>query len=70
MNWKKYVSKRLLITDRIAGIARDEVELLEISPSGLRGLFKNKHTEYWDDLDEHEVLEVLKRPKRARKEGK
>lgn len=56
---QKHIGKRLLLTDKYTGIPKNEVTLLEISPSRLRGKFENEHCKYWQDLDEVELLEVL-----------
>ena len=55
----EHIGKRLLLTNPYTGILKNEVKLLEISPSGLRAKFENKHTKFWQDLDEVKLLEVL-----------
>lgn len=56
---EKLIGKRLLVTDRITGISRNEYKLVEIAPSGKRAKFDNGHNTFWTDLDELELLEVL-----------
>ena len=55
----KFVGKRLLTTDTITGIERRECKLVEISPSGKRAKFNNGNNDFWQDLDEVELLEIL-----------
>lgn len=62
---QKLIGKRLLLTDQYTGIPKNEVKLLEISPSGLRARFENEHAKYWQDLDEVKLLEVLDEQKKG-----
>lgn len=58
-----HLNKRLLVTDRMTGIARHEVTVLEISPSRKRVKLRNElHStkpEYWEEVSTLEILEVL-----------
>ena len=60
-NWKTLIGKRLLLTDRITQIQRSEWTLLEISPNGKVGKFRNElaNTCFWTDLDDLVVVDVL-----------
>jgi hypothetical protein len=60
-NWKTLIGKRLLLTDRITRIQRSEWTLLEISPNGKVGKFRNElaDTCFWTDLDHLVVMDVL-----------
>lgn len=58
-NWEELKGKRLLITDGIAGIARREWMLLEISPNGKVAKFQNEISQFWTDLDDLQVMDVL-----------
>ena len=60
-NWKTLIGKRLLLTDRITRIQRNEWTLLEISPNGEVGKFRNElaDTCFWTDLDDFVVMDVL-----------
>lgn len=59
--WKELKGKRLLLTDRITRIKRSEWTLLEISPNGEVGKFRNElaDTCFWTDLDDLVVMDVL-----------
>lgn len=59
--WKELKDKRLLLTDRITRIKRSEWTLLEISPNGKVGKFRNElaDTCFWTDLDDLVVMDVL-----------
>jgi hypothetical protein len=59
--WEKLKGKRLLLTDRITRIQRSEWTLLEISPNGKVGKFRNElaDTCFWTDLDDLVVMDVL-----------
>jgi hypothetical protein len=59
-NWKTLIGKRLLLTDRIR-IQRNEWTLLEMSPNGKVGKFRNElaNTCFWIDLDDLVVMDVL-----------
>jgi len=59
--WEKLIGKRLLLTDRITRIQRSEWTLLEISPNGKVGKFRNElaDTCFWTDLDDLVVMDVL-----------
>jgi len=59
--WEKLICKRLLVTDRITRIQRSEWTLLEISPKGKAGKFRNElaDTCFWNDLDDLVVMDVL-----------
>lgn len=61
---KFHVGKRLLLTDDTTRIQRNEWTLLELSPNGKTGKFRNelhKACKFWTDLDELVLLEVLKK---------
>ncbi len=60
-NWKTLIDKRLLLTDRMTRIQRSEWTLLEISPNGKVGKFRNElaDTCFWTDLDDLVVMDVL-----------
>ena len=57
----KHIGTRLLIGSRFTNIGRDEVEVLEISPSRENVKLRNciAGNEYWSPVDEHRVIEVL-----------
>jgi len=59
--WEELIGKRLLLTDRITRIQRSEWTLLEISPNGKVGKFRNElaDTSFWNDLDDLVVMDVL-----------
>ena len=59
--WGKLKGKRLLLTDMITRIQRSEWTLLEISPNGKVGKFRNElaDTCFWNDLDDLVVMDVL-----------
>ncbi len=59
--WEQLIGKRLLLTDRITRIQRSEWTLLEISPNGKVGKFRNElaDTSFWNDLDDLFVMDVL-----------
>ena len=59
--WEELIGKRLLLTDRITRIQRNEWTLLEISPNDEVGKFRNElaDTCFWTDLDDHVVMDVL-----------
>ena len=59
--WEELIGKRLLLTDRITRIQRSEWTLLEISPNGKVGKFRNElaNTCFWTDLDDLVVMDVL-----------
>ena len=59
--WEELIGKRLLLTDRITRIQRNEWTLLEISPNGKVGKFRNElaDTRFWTDLDDLVVMDVL-----------
>ena len=59
--WKELKDKRLLLMDRITRIQRSEWTLLEISPNGKVGKFRNElaNTCFWTDLDDLVVMDVL-----------
>jgi len=59
--WEELIGKRLLLTDRITRIQRNEWTLLEISPNGKVGKFRNElaDTCFWNDLDDLVVMDVL-----------
>lgn len=61
-SWLEYVGLRLLVTDEITRIERNEWTLLEISPNGRSGKFRNELADcvFWNDLDELVLLDVLK----------
>lgn len=56
-----HVGKRLLVTDRYTGIPRDEIEVLEVSPSGQHVKLKNlaARTTFWREADQYRIAEVL-----------
>lgn len=60
-NWIDLKGKRLLLTDKTTRISRNEWTLLEVSPAGLRGKFRNEicNTQFWNDFDKLLVLEIL-----------
>ena len=59
--WEELIGKRLLLTDGITRIQRNEWTLLEISPNGKVGKFRNElaNTHFWTDLDDFIVMDVL-----------
>ena len=59
--WKELKGKRLLLTDSITRIKRNEWTLIEISPNGKVGKFRNElaNTCFWTDLDDLVVMDVL-----------
>ncbi len=59
--WEKLKGKRLLLTDRITRIQRSVWTLLEMSPNGKVGKFRNElaNTRFWTDLDDLVVMDVL-----------
>ena len=59
--WEELKGKRLLLTDSITRIARNEWTLLEISPNGKVAKFQNElaDCQFWTDLDELMVVDVL-----------
>jgi hypothetical protein len=59
--WEELIGKRLLLTDRITRIQRNEWTLLEISLNGKVGKFRNElaNTCFWTDLDDLVVMDVL-----------
>jgi hypothetical protein len=59
--WEELIGKRLLLADRITRIQRNEWTLLEISPNGEVGKFRNElaDTSFWNDLDDLVVMDVL-----------
>lgn len=59
--WEKLKGKRLLLTDMITRIQRSEWTLLEMSPNGKVGKFRNELTNtcFWTDLDDLVVMDVL-----------
>ena len=59
--WEELIGKRLLLADRITRIQRNEWTLLEISPNGEVGKFRNElaDTSFWNDLDDLVVIDVL-----------
>lgn len=59
--WKNLVGKRLLLTEKMTRIPRNEWTLLEISPSGKTAKFRNEIAvcQFWTDLDELMVMDVL-----------
>jgi len=64
IEWTKHIGCRLLLTDTITHIARNEWTLLEVSPNRKVGKFRNElnPAQFWTDLDEVEVLDVLGEP--------
>ncbi len=59
--WEKLKGKRLLLTDRITRIQRNEWTLLELNSNGRIGKFRNElaDTCFWTDLDDLVVMDVL-----------
>ena len=59
--WEKLKGKRLLLTDRITRIQRNEWTLLERNSDGRIGKFRNElaDTCFWTDLDDFVVMDVL-----------
>jgi hypothetical protein len=59
--WEKLKGKRLLLTDRITRIQRNEWTLLELNSNGRIGKFRNElaDTCFWTDLDDFVVMDVL-----------
>lgn len=59
--WEELKGKRLLLTDSITRIARNEWTLLEISPNGKVGKFRNELAacQFWTDLGDLMVVDVL-----------
>lgn len=59
--WSQCLGRRLLVTDKMTDVSRSEWTLLEISPSGQCGKFKNEiiGNTFWEDLEGHEILEIL-----------
>ena len=60
-NWQQWLGKRLLLGVKHAVLERNEWTLLEVSPSGEVGKFRNEigGTMFWRDLDALRLLEVL-----------
>jgi hypothetical protein len=59
--WEELIGKRLLLTDRITRIQRNEWTLLELNSNGRIGKFRNElaNTCFWTDLDYFVVMDVL-----------
>lgn len=59
--WEELKGKRLLLTDSITRIQRNEWTLLEISPNGKLAKFRNELSDcqFWTDLDELIVVDML-----------
>ena len=59
--WEKLKGKRLLLTDIITRIQRNEWTLLELNSNGRIGKFRNElaNTCFWTDLDDLVVMDVL-----------
>ena len=59
--WDKLIGKRLLLTDRMTHISRNEWTLLEIAPNGKIAKFKNElyPCNFWTDLESQVLLDVL-----------
>ena len=59
--WEELIGKRLLLTDRITRIQRNEWTLLELNSNGKVGKFRNElaDTCFWTDLDDLVVIDVL-----------
>ena len=59
--WEELIGKRLLLTDRITRIQRNEWTLLELNSNGRIGKFRNElaNTCFWTDLDDLVVMDVL-----------
>lgn len=60
-NWINRVGQRLLLTDRMTRIERNEWTLLEVSPNGKVGKFRNETAgcQFWTDLNELLVMDEL-----------
>ena len=60
-DWEQFKGKRLLLTDTITRIQRNEWTLLEICPNGKVGKFRNELADncFWNDLDSLVVMDVL-----------
>jgi hypothetical protein len=71
-DWKQFKGKRLLLTDTITRIQRNEWTLLEICPNGKVGKFRNElaDTCFWTDLDDLVVMVVLPNREGAEEDGK
>lgn len=63
LGWGNLKGKRLLLTDSIIGIDRNEWTLLEISPNGKVAKFRNELADcvFWTDLDEIAVIDILQK---------
>ena len=59
--WEELIGKRLLLTDIITRIQRNEWTLLELNSNGRIGKFRNElaNTCFWTDLDDLVVMDVL-----------
>ena len=59
--WEELIGKRLLLTDIITRIQRNEWTLLELNSNGRIGKFRNElaNTCFWTDLDYFVVMDVL-----------
>ena len=59
--WEELIGKRLLLTDIITRIQRNEWTLLELNSNGRIGKFRNElaNTYFWTDLDDLVVMDVL-----------
>ena len=68
--WEELIGKRLLLTDRITRIQRNEWTLLELNSNGRIGKFRNElaNTRFWTDLDDFIVMDVL--PAMCKEDGK
>ena len=68
--WEELIGKRLVLTYRMTRIKRSEWTLLEISPNGKVGKFRNElaDTRFWTDLDDLVVMGVF--PDMCKEDGK
>jgi hypothetical protein len=62
IEWPTLINRRLLLADAMTGVRRWELTLLELSPNGEYGKFRNEiaKTQFWDNLGELEVLDILR----------
>ena len=66
---RNLIGKRMITTTTTVGIIRNERTLLEISPSGKMAKWSNPFNDFWEDVDEVEILELLPKIKRPKTKG-
>lgn len=57
--WRKLIGQRVLVSDDLTGIGSYEKKVLEVSPSGKRIKFHNGTNDYWTEISEVRLVEVL-----------